>query len=373
MKPVVKEIFLLRFVACLGIVLMHSVTLALDIYDIEESTTFFVLTSLQLALMFGTPIFIFISEFVIAFSYTDELPKRFYKKRFHYIFLPFIFIGIIDAALHSISMTSVDFEKKVLLNFFEGDFHGYFIVIIFQFYLLHPLFVKYVVPKYPAYQVILTACLVNFAYLAFFNFIDPFKYLYFLPYIEMEWIVLNKMPFPAWIAYFVVAYYCGKHYEPFLTLLHRFRYLTASACLLTLGMLLASQWSGLLTEVHSKRVDVILYTLSVAFLLFFIASKIKNMPKWIIFISRYSFGIYLLHPLFIVLFKSIFLQFIDEISVLTVIISTFFMSTICSICATYLLNKWKFGPFIVGQVQAKEQATDDKMSAGKPKQLLNQR
>ncbi|MFJ7661021.1 acyltransferase family protein [Lysinibacillus sp. NPDC097162] len=373
MKPVVKEIFLLRFVACLGIVLMHSVTLVLDIYDIEENTVFFVLTSLQLALMFGTPVFIFISEFVIAYSYSDELPKTFYKKRFSYIFLPFIFIGIVDAALHSININSIDFEKKVLLNFFEGDFHGYFIIIIFQFYFLHPLFVKFIVSKYPAYQVIITACIINFAYLALFNFFDPFKYLYFLPYIEVEWTVLNKMPFPAWIAYFVVAYYCGKNYEQFISLLHRFRYVLPSICLLMLGILLASQWSGLITEVHSKRIDVIFYTLSVAFLLFFIASKIRNMPKLIIFISRYSFGIYLLHPLFNIMLKSFFTKYIDVLSASTVIVSTFFISTVCSICVTYLLNKWKFGPYLVGQVHAKEKATSNKIRASKTKQLVNHR
>lgn len=373
MKPVVKEIFLLRFVACLGIVLMHSVTLGLDLFDIEKSTVFFVLTSLQLALMFGTPVFIFISEFVIAYSYPDQLPKNFYKKRFNYIFLPFIFIGFLDAALHSISMTSVEFDKKVILNFFEGDFHGYFIVIVFQFYFLHPLFVKFVVSKYPVYQVIITACFVNFMYLAVFNFFDPFKYLSFLPYLEVEWNVLNKMPFPAWIAYFVVAYYCGKNYEQFLLMLQRLRYLLPSVCILTLGILLASQWFGLITEVHSKRVDVILYTLSVAFLLFYIANKIKNMPKIVIFISRYSFGIYLLHPLFIILLKNIFIKSIDDLSVFTVIITTFLFSTICSICATYLLNKWKFGPYLVGQVHVEERLSNDKKIAGKAKQVLDQR
>ncbi len=372
MKPVVKEIFLLRFVACLGIVLMHSVTLVLDIYDIEENTLFFVLTSLQLALMFGTPVFIFISEFVMAYSYSDELPKRFYKKRFSYIFLPFIFIGVVDAALHSIHINSVDFEKKLLLNFFEGDFHGYFIIIIFQFYFLHPLFVKFIAAKYSAFQVIVTACLINFIYLAVFNFFDPFKYLYFLPYIEVEWTVLNKMPFPAWIAYFVVAYYCGKNYEQFLSLLQRLRYVLPTVCLLMLAILLTSQWSGIITEVHSKRVDVIFYTLSVAFLLFFIASKIKTMPKFIIFISRYSFGIYLLHPIFNIMLKSFFAKYIDILNPFTVIVSTFLLSTICSICVVFLLNKWKFGPYLVGQVYAKEKS-DNKMKLSQTKHLVNHR
>ncbi len=368
MKPVVKEIFLLRFVACLGIVFMHGVTLALDIYDIGESPLLVVLTSIQLAFMFGTPLFIFISEFVIAYSYPDHLPKKFYEKRFKYIFVPFLFIGILDAALHSIGTNSGEFEKKVILNLFEGDFHGYFIVIIFQFYFLHPLFVKYIVSKYPAYKVMITAFLINFGYLAFFNFLDPYEYFYYLPYAELEWSVLNKMPFPAWLAYFVTAYYCGRNYEVFLSLLHRFRYQLFVICLCTLSFLLAIQLWGFITEIHSKRIDVILYTLSVAFFLFYIASKMQGMPSFIIFISRYSFGIYLLHPLFNILLKSFLTNYVGKFSIFFVVFISFFFSTISSICVTYLLNKWKFGAYLVGQVHL-----DEKISVSKAKQVLNQR
>lgn len=362
MKPVVKEIYLLRFVACLGIVLMHGITLSLDMYDMEESPLL-MLTSIQLALMFGTPLFIFISEFIIAYSYSDRLPKNFYKKRFKYIFIPFLFIGVLDAALQSIGTNNLEFEKKLLLNFFEGDFHGYFIVIIFQFYLLHPLFVKYIVPKYPAYKVIMTAFFINFGYLAFFNFLNPYKYFSYVPYAELEWDFFNKMPFPAWIAYFVIAYYCGKNYEVFLSLLQRYRYQLLVVFLITLSILLATQLSGILTKVHSKRIDVIPYTLSVAILLIFIASKMKKMPRFIIFISRYSFGIYLLHPLFNVMVKILLTNYIEKLSVFSVIFISFFVSTICSICMTYLLNKWKFGAFLVGRVHRDEKSPNEKKGA----------
>ncbi|MGN4126112.1 acyltransferase family protein [Lysinibacillus sphaericus] len=368
MKPVVKEIFLLRCVACLGIVFMHGVTLALDMYDLEESPLLFVLTSIQLALMFGTPLFIFISEFVIAYSYPNQLPKKFYDKRIKYIFIPFLFIGILDAALHSIGTNSGEFEKKVFLNLFEGDFHGYFIVIIFQFYFLHPLFVKYIVSKYPAYKVILTAFLINFGYLAFFNFLDLYEYFSYLPYAELEWSVLNRMPFPAWIAYFVTAYYCGRDYEVFLSWLHRFRYQLFVVFLFTLSSLLAIQFWGFITEIHSKRIDVILYTLSVAFLLFFIASKLQRMPSFMIFISRYSFGIYLLHPLFNILVKGFLSPYVEKLSIFSVVGISFFISTSCSIGVTYILNKWKFGAYLVGQVHQ-----DVKTSANKGKQLLSHR
>ncbi len=88
------------------------------------------------------------------------------------------------------------------------------------------------------------------------------------------------MPFPAWIAYFVTAYYCGRNYEIFLSLLHRFRYQLFVVFLFTLSGLLAIQVLGLITEIHSKRIDVVLYTLSVAFLLFFYCEQNTENAKF---------------------------------------------------------------------------------------------
>ncbi|KOS62736.1 acyltransferase family protein [Lysinibacillus agricola] len=346
MKPVVKEIYLLRFVACLGIVFMHAITLALDMYEIEGSQLFIGLTAVQLALMFGTPIFIFISEFVIAYSYPEQMPKGFYKKRFHYIFIPFLIIGILDAAFHN----NTEFEKKIILNIFEGDFHGYFIVIIFQFYFLHPWFVKNIASKFSASKVIITAFFINFGYLAFFNFLNPEKYLYFIPHVKLEWGFLNKMPFPAWIAYFVVAYYCGKNYETFLALLQRFRRQLFISFFMTLIILLAFHFSGLISEMYSKRVDVIFYTLSIACCLFFIASKMRKMPQFVLLISRYSFGIYLLHPFFNLLVSDILKNHTENVNIFFAIMMSFIVSVTCSILLTYLLNKWRFGAYIVGRV-----------------------
>ncbi|SPT99941.1 acyltransferase [Lysinibacillus capsici] len=360
MKREVKEIYLLRYVACLGIVLMHSVTLALNMYDIEEGPLFVILTSIQLIFMFGTPLFIFISEFVIAYSYSDRLPKKFYVKRYKYMLTPFLFIGLLDAVLKSIESPSIEFAKKLLLNYLEGDFHGYFIVIIFQFYIIHPFFVKFIASRYPAYKVIMTAFIINFGYLAFFNFLDPFKYFPDLAYTSLQWDFFNKMPFPAWIAYFAVAYYCGKNYDKFLSWLQRFRFLLLAVLLITVSLLLTTQLSGIITEVHSKRIDVILYTFSVAFLLFFIASNRRKMPEFIIFISRYSFGIYLLHPLVNSLLKIFLTNFIETLSVFSVIAISFIVSLSCSICITYIMSKWKLGAFLIGQLNTNGDSSNKK-------------
>ena len=57
-------------------------------------------------------------------------------------------------------------------------------------------------------------------------------------------------------------------------------------------------YTGILTPIQSKRVDIIFYTISLTFLFFYIASRMQNIPSFLIEVSKYSFGIYLLHPFF---------------------------------------------------------------------------
>lgn len=353
MKKRVEEIDFLRTIACLSIVLMHSITLALATYNLEDGVMRNVLTSLQIALMSGTPIFIFISEFVVSYSYPKKLPKGFFVKRFKYILSPFIFIGIgialIDSFLNGASI--IYFVKRVVLNIFFGDFHGYFILIVFQFYFLHGVFQKYIFSRFKAKNVIGVALILNFAYLAFFNFTDANKILLNNPYTELIWSFFNKIPFLAWIAYFVIAYYCGVNYSKFLKYLKKYSNYIIGATVLTLGVLLVSYHSGFLDSVHSKRVDVILYTLSLAMFLFIIAGKLKKTPKWVKTISKYSFGIYLLHPIVNLIIRDGLQGYFDiNLPILIYVFINFIVVVLISIFITYLLNKNKYGKFVVGNI-----------------------
>ena len=56
---------------------------------------------------------------------------------------------------------------------------------------------------------------------------------------------------------------------------------------------------GILTLVDSKRFDTPIYVTMVILLFFLIASYFKYVPRFIIFISNYSFSIYLIHYFFV--------------------------------------------------------------------------
>src|SRR5690625_7952470 len=105
--------------------------------------------SIYVLFTFGTPTFIFISMLLISYSYPNGLPKGFLWRRFQLILLPFIFMAIFYSADMNIfnqllagNMTEVFSSatwSTILSNVIGnlmGGYHGYFILIIFQFYIL---------------------------------------------------------------------------------------------------------------------------------------------------------------------------------------------------------------------------------------------
>lgn len=84
-----SEMFVLRSVACLSIALLHALY---RVYD-DGNTPW--VESVGLLLTFGTPVFVFISQFVLSFAYPNEIPARFWEKRIKYILLPYFFRDLV--------------------------------------------------------------------------------------------------------------------------------------------------------------------------------------------------------------------------------------------------------------------------------------
>lgn len=80
-----SEMFVLRSIACLSIALLHALY---RVYD-DGNTPW--VESVGLLLTFGTPVFVFISQFVLSFAYPDGIPAKFWEKRIKYILLPYFF------------------------------------------------------------------------------------------------------------------------------------------------------------------------------------------------------------------------------------------------------------------------------------------
>ncbi|GAE24513.1 hypothetical protein JCM9140_447 [Halalkalibacter wakoensis JCM 9140] len=339
----VNEIFLLRSIACLSIVLLHSIGLGLN----SSETQMYMVTlldSLHLILYFGTPLFIFISQFLISYSYKDkELPPSFLKKRFLFIFLPFLSMALFYSLPYA--TTVLDWGQKLFLNAIVGDFHGYFILILFQFYLLHAFFSHHLTTFKPKH-VLVTAFFINFIYLAIFNFGSPPQSWPFSTYI---WERFYWVPMPGWIFYYFLGYYCGRNYEWFRKWLQENRRFILLAPFITTGILLFAYHSELLVVHSSKRIDLLFHTTAICFLLFYLAQKIRKLPFFFKWISKYSFGIYLVHMFYLSV-----LNILNESVALPqnamYVFFLFSFSTLLSIATIHYLSKWKYSIYIIGKL-----------------------
>ncbi|ADH99445.1 acyltransferase family protein [Salisediminibacterium selenitireducens] len=343
----VKEIFVLRSVGCLSIVLLHSIFIALQTGAVSMGhMQVTLLDSLQLLLNFGTPMFVFISEFIIAYSYRQKpIPNSFFSKRFKFIFLPYLTMALIYA-LPFFHLGLDTWSQKAVMNIFVGDYHGYFILIIFQFYLFHYYFSGWLKRLKPL-KVIGTAFVINLLYVAFFNFVPPPNDSAAVLYI---WERFFWIPMFGWIFYFMIGFYAGTYYETFLSLLKKYRVWVMMLPVITTVVMLWLYHTEILTVNTSKRVDILFQTTAVSLLLFYLVNRMKYPWPFMVFISRYSFGIYLWHYAYIFIFDYVYDNWIPWSFNGFYFMVLFVFSLSMSIMTVRVLSSWSYGYLFIGKI-----------------------
>lgn len=340
MKQSINEIYWLRCIACLSVVVIHSISSGLALFD-DGSFGYieYLMYVGQMGLMFGTPTFIFISELLFAKNYSNGVPQGFLKKRVNALLIPYMSMGIIFAVFFNEDHTLESFIIQCIRNIFLGEFVAYFILIIFQFYILHMLLYKKL-SKWSPKKVLPIALLINSLYLALFNFYPAPEGTVF----EYIWVRGHWLLFLGWVFYFVLGFYCGKYYGELKQILHKHQVWVYILPIISLMAVVVLRYLGLPDVTSSKRIDVIFYTTSVIFLIIFVSSKINTVPSFVLLISKYSFNIYLIHKLIIENLGMI------SNSIIIHTISVFVISLASSIVIAYIFNKIPYGHYIIGNL-----------------------
>jgi probable poly-beta-1,6-N-acetyl-D-glucosamine export protein len=323
----IREWNLLRAVACLSIVFLHSTTFA-------GPTNYQHMDLFRALLCYATPAFIVLSEIILANRYPDKLPDNFWTKRFKWIYLPFLSFAVIDALVGKHFYPNLDVTQKIFENAVFGLFGGYFVLIIFQFYFLHYLVVRFKI---------------SMKVLVPLSIVIMYTHLYFLhgdlPFVQ-EYRRYLIMPFTAWFAYFTVAFVIGKHYQTIAPLLKKYRWYTFIPLLVSIAFVSHNFQDGL-TLVNSRRIDLFPVVLSVSL---FILAWGQLVPKFrfINLISNYSFGIYLVHGQ-VMKFLAPHTIFLDNKMVQIFVL--FAASLIVSISIIKLFSLVPAGSFVIGNVK----------------------
>ncbi|WP_373231283.1 acyltransferase family protein [Cohnella sp.] len=350
-KKLILEVDSIRAIACLCVVLLHTI-----MYVLEFSSDYLLpqgassldrsLATIVGLLAFGTPTFVFLSELLLSRTYPDRMPNQFFKRRVIPLAAPFVFISFFYAFIeyhNSFPILVREFSLNLL-----GDYRGaapWFIVVILQFYVLHYLFNKFL-NNVAAPFLLGISIVINISYLALFNLIEAPSDNWLISYLWDGW---YWIPCFGWIFYFSLARSIGRNYNAFIQVLykHKFLVLLAPIFAITIVSYINSFYSF---PFGSKRMDMVLFTTSMILVLFLVTSRLKKQPLMLSFISRYSFGIYLLHIFCLQVLSKVMNVLGLNMGYFNVIIM-FPLSVIGSIIAIHLLNKFSFGKYFVGSIR----------------------
>ncbi|MGG4200768.1 acyltransferase family protein [Peribacillus frigoritolerans] len=338
-----NELVIIRAIACLCVVLLHSIKFDVGFQYSGNNSLKTALLIIAGMLSIGTPIFVVISEILLSYSYPRKLPNGFFKKRIYFILFPFITMAVFYAVVISVN----DFAKipiNIALNLI-GNYHGWFILVVFQFYLLHIIFIKISEKLSPTF-ILVSSFLINMLYLGYFNYIKPpsnneaILYLWDRGY----WVL-----FLGWIFYFAIAFYCGKDYDAFKTNLIKYQYLIFAALPFTSFLIIYNSiWGNL--GYGSKRIDMVIFTINAMFALFLFAFNIKKTPYVLELISRYSFGIYLAHFFYLIFIDKVFEATGLNFGYFDIVIY-FLFGIVSSMLTVKMVNTLPFGKYLIGNLK----------------------
>ena len=309
----IEELFYIRAIAALGILIIH-VTGSFAVSSEYGSKAMYLGIFLNQFFRFGSPVFMMVSGLVLFYNYRsiDEFDTvRFYKKKLKYIFLPYVIWSTIYFLYsHYISGIPLIGEGKVFLRGIllgESYSHLYFIFLIFQFYILVPLILKYLIEpmKERPVKVFLIFAIIQGTILIYQYYYKNYDATGFAR-------LFNKYYWKTvfgWSAYFMTGGLIGLHYKKVVNYIEEnIRGIMLGYVIVTIlyvGQVYLSIYLNQGRDYYSKFGSIRPHTMVYAFftmaILIYITRRIAMKDN---FLSRnlkdfgtYSFGVYFVHPL----------------------------------------------------------------------------
>lgn len=298
-----KELQILRGFALCAVVGIH--TLSIGIKNTELGTWGnWLFELIHTLLQFAVPCFIFISAMLLSYTLKDAKLNilRFYKKKIVKVVIPYILWTLIYL-IPQMMKGWIPFDR--LLSFESWLYwltrgkaydHLYFMSVIIQLYITAPLFIGFIrgIIKYAKkYSMIMTILIAICGQVALYYF----NKIYITKIFTQSATLL--------ISYFciiIVAIWIGFQYEQFIDLLNKRR----NIVLILFGISAAIYIYFMVRRVTGEKLNSMLYqfawygyTFMASITLLMVSHDIKThrLSKYLVWIGKYSFGIYLIHPI----------------------------------------------------------------------------
>lgn len=318
-------------IAIVAVVMIHSCGF-LNNYDIY-SYNGYVGVYIRQALNFAVPVFLFISGY-LSFKAGNIDSIEFIRKRLLRIITPYIIISMVYIVINYIINGEFSLFKDLILGLLFGRAMsvGYFIIVITQFVILTPLIMK--VQKKETHILIMTLIsVIGIAYTYFTKLTldtKPFSMLATFPY--------SSIIFFVWYPFYHLGFFLSK-YQPKIKFSN---FLLILSVILSMIEAYALNKAGINSFATSQiKVTSFIFSLCVCAYIYNIRNNKIN-SSWLEWLGVNSFGIYLIHILFVKLATFIFADKTGEnYPILTILIITTSSVVLSSI--TVLLIKKIFG------------------------------
>lgn len=307
-KTKLLELDIVRALAILAVVLIHGTSSA-TVEPTEGSASQIMFYILNVGSSFAVPLFIMISGIVLFYSYDGRWNARtamvFYRKRAVSLVIPYFiwafFYHVFNQWVNTrdLTMDWPGFFGK--LSWAEWSYHSYFMLIIFQMYLLFPLFMT-LVDRTSWFRKWIIPCglLIQEGFYVYRHWFS-------------EGVPYSDRLAPTYMAYFLIGGAIGLYYPAVKKWVETHKLLTAAAWLVAgasyVSLFLLSRYKHIYADITWYEVLWILYVTAAALFFMqagrFLQSRLPRLSKPVVSIGVCSFGIYLIHPAFLTLYTLI--------------------------------------------------------------------
>ncbi|WP_422123873.1 acyltransferase family protein [Planococcus sp. X10-3] len=360
-----NEINIIRAMMCLAIVGTHAISNYLRNIEVDQVAYDQYILWIRFALLCSTPIFILLSETLISKNYPDGLRKGFFTKRVRYILIPYLLVGLI-VSYRSSGGDLAKFMDVIMLKVVYGQWYGFFVIVIFQFYILHWLIGKYLARINPIAPIVISFA-ISFAHVYGYAHITAYQ-----EFILNEYPLWYKTHIFMWLFYFIVAFYIGQYYEQLVNFLTNKIWIPLLMAVSSFGIIVYNYTQMDYTRISSERYDMLLYSVSAFFLLVALIRKFNFTSQTLVLFSNFSFFIYLTHMIFLPYFVRLSMTFGENF--FAYVISMTFLTVSSCIGVAFLLYQSPITRYITGKIKYLEpSAPEIKSSKSIEREYANER
>lgn len=341
-----KEFDILKGIAITAVVLIHVTSHGIHAFDRTSYLYFFYLIANRLS-QFAVPTFIFASCVLLSYIYRNDFRtitfaklKTFYTKRFTRIIPPYLIWTLIYLIVRNIeSNGSITITLENYSNFLlrgDGYYHLYFVVVILQVYIFLPYLIH-----------VISHVNVNFQHILLLSTVLQILCYYAYSFYLIEYFPRRTRIIIWYMALIVIGIWIGTNYETYCKKEKNVRVFLPVAIISGALYTYLYHLSNVGQHVSSDMLTPIwyVYVSSMSLLLLYISKKVNT--ELFEKAGQLSFGIFLMHPLFLFIMDRFFNARTSILYNMYVLLEFFVIFTL-SYVITKRLENTSWGKYLSG-------------------------